>query len=271
MTWQSSSPGAAPIRIMGVLNVTPDSFSDGGRFLDPAVAIGQARHLVSQGADLLDIGAESTRPGFTPVTGEEELRRLLPVLDALEGELAVPVSIDTTKAVVAKAALARGASIVNDVWGFQGDPAMPGVVADHGAQAVLMHNRHERDASLDIVDDMRRFFARSLGIARAAGIPETRLILDPGIGFGKTPAQQTAALAGVDVLVREFGCPILVGVSRKSFLGPLMGETHDNRLVGTIAANLAARAAGATLFRVHDVAEHVAAFRVFGAIRSHTR
>lgn len=255
---------------MGILNVTPDSFSDGGLYATVGSAVSQARALVAQGADIIDIGAESTRPGFTPISTEEELRRVLPVLDALPQAFGsawpVPLSIDTTKTAVARAALERGATIVNDIWGFHADHALAAVVAAHGATAVLMHNRHEKDEAIDILDDMQRFFERSLAIAEAAGIARGKLILDPGIGFGKTPTQQTQALAGVETLVRSFGLPVLVGVSRKSFLGRLMGD-RDDRLIGTVAANLAARAAGASLFRVHDVGTHVAAFKVFEAIR----
>lgn len=259
-------------RIMGILNVTPDSFSDGGRYADVGPAVAHAQALVAEGADILDVGAESTRPGFLPISTGEELHRLLPVLDALleafDGQWPVPVSIDTTKPGVARAALKRGATIVNDIWGFQGDPALPEVVASSGATAVLMHNRHDKDQAIDIVEDMQRFFERSLAIAAAAGIARGKLILDPGIGFGKTPPQQAQALAGVEALVRSFGLPVLVGVSRKSFLGRLMGS-NDDRLTGTLAANLAARVAGASLFRVHDVGTHVAAFKVFEAIRGH--
>ena len=256
---------------MAILNVTPDSFSDGGRFDDVDRAIAHARRLVAEGADLLDLGAESTRPGFQPVSAEQELRRLVPVVDALlpafDGIWPVPLSIDTTKAVVARAMLDRGATVVNDIWGFQGDPALPHLVAERAASAVLMHNRHDKDPDLDIVDDMQRFFERSLSIAERAGVPQGRLTLDPGVGFGKTPRQQSQALAGVAALVQSFRLPVLVGVSRKSFLGRLMGEAHDDRLIGTVAANLAARAAGASLFRVHDVAAHVAALRVFDGVR----
>ena len=260
---------------MAILNVTPDSFSDGGRFDTVDRAVTQARTMVAEGADILDIGAESTRPGFRPISAEQELSRLVPIVDALlpafGGFWPVPLSIDTTKTAVARAMLDRGATIVNDIWGFQGDPALPHLVAEREASAVLMHNRHEKDPDLDIVEDMKRFFERSLGIAGRAGVPDSRLILDPGIGFGKTPPQQAQALAGVAALVRTFRLPVLVGTSRKSFLGLLMGETHDDRLVGTVAANLAARAAGASLFRVHDVAAHVAALRVFDSVRQSSR
>lgn len=252
--------------VMGILNVTPDSFSDGGLFAASAAAADHGRTLVAAGAAILDIGGESTRPGFTPVSAEEELRRVEPVLEAVAADLPVPVSIDTTKAAVARRAIELGASVVNDIWGFQGDPAMADVVAGAGAAAVLMHNRHVADPGIDIVDDMRRFFDRSLGIAERAGVPRRHLMLDPGIGFGKTPSQQGDALRGLGALL-DYGLPLLVGVSRKSFLGRITGASVGDRAAETIAANLAAAAAGATIFRVHDVSEHVAALRVFDALR----
>ena len=255
---------------MAILNVTPDSFSDGGRFLEPDHAAEHVRRMVAEGADLIDIGAESTRPGFAPVSAEAELQRLIPVLDRLPeafgGRVPVPLSIDTTKAAVADAALARGATIVNDIWGFQGDPALPAVVARHGARAVLMHNRSKIDPGLDILDDMRRFFARALALAAAAGVPREKLILDPGIGFGKTHAQQLAALASIGRLKAEFGLPVLVGASRKSFLKRYVGDGAPERLFGTLAAHLAAAAQGADMLRVHDVAAHAAALGVSEAI-----
>jgi dihydropteroate synthase len=198
------------------------------------------------------------------------LRRLIPVLEALPeafgGTVPIMVSVDTTKSIVARAALARGATTINDIWGFQGDPALPAVVAEGGASAVLMHNRCTVDDTIDIMDDMRRFFERSLGIAERAGVPQGHLILDPGVGFGKTQGQQLAALANLDLLKRAFGLPVLVGASRKSFLRPLVGDDEAKRLAGTLAANLAAYTAGARVFRVHDVASHVAAFSVFRAV-----
>ena len=258
------------VQLMAILNVTPDSFSDGGRFLEPDHAVDHARRLVAEGADLLDIGAESTRPGFAPVSAEGELRRLVPVLDKLNeafgGKLPVPVSVDTTKAAVADAALARGATVVNDIRGFQGDPALPAIVARHGARAVLMHNRDAIDPGLDVADELRRFFTRSIAIALTAGVARDDLILDPGIGFGKTHEQQLAALAGVGRLKAEFGLPVLVGASRKSFLKRYVGDGAPGRLVGTLAAHLAAAAAGADLLRVHDVAAHAAALGVAEAI-----
>jgi dihydropteroate synthase len=250
---------------MGIVNVTPDSFSDGGKFKAVESAVAHARRLAQDGADIIDFGGESTRPGFTPVSAETEMARVLPVLDALAGLITVPLSIDTSKASVAREALARGVTIVNDIWGLQGDPAMAGTVADKGATVVVMHNRASKDESVAIGDDMRRFFETSLAVAEWAGIARKKLILDPGIGFGKTPRQQLEALAAIPHLC-EFDLPILVGLSRKSFLGNLSGSRVNNRLAETIAANLAAFSLGASIFRVHDVAEHVAALAVFSAI-----
>ena len=250
--------------VMGILNVTPDSFSDGGRHDAAPVARGDA--LVAEGAAILDIGGESTRPGFVPVPAEAEWRRIAPVIEALAGRLAVPLSVDTTKAEVAGQALRAGAALVNDVWGFQGDPLMARTVAAHGAGAVLMHNRQAVDPDADIAEDMLRFFARSLCIAAEAGVPRGRLVLDPGVGFGKTQGQQIEALRALPRLRGAFGLPILVGLSRKSFLGRITGAPVDRRGIESVAANLAAAAAGATLFRVHDVADHVAALAVFAAI-----
>ncbi len=250
---------------MGILNTTPDSFSDGGRFEAPALAAARGREMVVQGAAVLDIGGESTRPGFTPVPADMEWARIAPVLGELVAVLDVPISVDTTKSAVARRALAAGAGLINDIWGFQGDPAMAETVAEACAAAVLMHNRDRPDPAVDIVDDMRRFFDRSLDIARRAGVPTTKLILDPGIGFGKTPSQQLDALRGIAKLL-PYGLPLLVGVSRKSFLGRITGAAVGQRAIETIAANLAAAAAGARLFRVHDVSEHVTALKVFEAI-----
>jgi dihydropteroate synthase len=257
--------GARPL-LMGIVNVTPDSFSDGGRFVAPDAAIAQARTHVAAGADIIDVGAESTRPGYTPVSAVEERARLEPALAALIAAIDVAVSIDTTKAAVARVALAAGAAVVNDQWGLQRDPAMAGVVADGEAGLVVMHNRDGIDAGIDIVDDMRRFFDRSLDLAEAAGVPRHRIVLDPGIGFGKSKAQNLAALHGIPTL-RAYGLPVLVGVSRKSLFAALIGASDvGDRLIGTLAANLAAAARGAAIFRVHDCAENRAALTVFDAI-----
>lgn len=257
--------GARPL-VMGILNVTPDSFSDGGRFNGLDAALAQARRMAREGADLIDVGAESTRPGHSPVAEQDELARLEPLLAPLAVAVDLPFSVDTYKANVARRAIAWGASVVNDVWGFQRDPDMARVVAETGAAAVVMHNRDDKDERLDIRADMRRFFERTLKLADAAGVPRARLVLDPGVGFGKTKEQNLAALADVGDLGRDFGLPVLVGVSRKSIFGLLLGAEVDARLIGTLAANVACAARGAQVFRVHDVAEHVAAFKVFDAI-----
>ena len=252
--------------LMGILNVTPDSFSDGGKFAGRDAAVAQAKKLVVDGADIVDVGAESTRPGHTPITAEEEIRRLAPLLDALLTEVDAPFSIDTYKAETARYAVGRGVCVINDIWGLQRDPAMADAVAETGAAVVVMHNRESVDPALDIVADMKRFFARSLDLARQAGILRAHVMLDPGIGFGKTKEQNLAALRATDRLAAEFGLPVLIGVSRKSLFGLLIGADVDARLIGTIAANLATLARGARIFRVHDVAEHRAAFAVWDAI-----
>jgi len=258
-----SKIGVRPV-VMGVLNVTPDSFSDGGLFQATDTAAARARQMAVEGADIIDIGAESTRPGAVAVSAVEELARLEPVLAALSGS--IPISVDTTKADVATRAVALGAILVNDVWGLQRDPAMADTVASTGAALVIMHNRLEKDRDLDIVADIRRSFERSLALAAKAGIPDERIILDPGIGFAKSARQNIEAIGRLGEL-KDYGRPILVGVSRKKFLGPTIGNGTEGELIGTIAAALAAAAAGASLFRVHDVAAHVAALKVFHAIQ----
>jgi len=254
--------------VMGILNVTPDSFSDGGRFLDPDAAIAHARRMVAEGADIIDIGAESTRPygSAVPVSLGEEIQRLAPVLAAVAG-LGVPVSIDTMKAQVAAAALAAGASIVNDVWGLQRDPDMAGVVAQHAVPVVLMHNRETADPAIDIMADIAAFFARSLAIAEHAGIARDRIVLDPGIGFGKTPEQSMTVIARLDRLAK-FGLPVLVGASRKRFIHWVAPAPPQRRLGGSLAAHLLAVAGGARIIRAHDVAETVQALKVAAAIRA---
>jgi dihydropteroate synthase len=254
--------------VMGVLNVTPDSFSDGGRFLDPVDAIDQARRMIAEGADVLDIGAESTRPygGAVAVPIAEEMRRLGPVLPAVVG-LGVPVSIDTMKAEVAAWALAAGAAIVNDVWGLQRDGELARVVAQYAVPVIIMHNREAADPAIDIVADICAFFSRSLDIAARAGIARQNIVLDPGIGFGKTPKQSLTAIARLPEL-KSFGLPLLVGASRKRFIDTVSPAPPDQRLGGSIAAHLLAVAGGAAIIRTHDVAETVQALRVAAAIGS---
>jgi dihydropteroate synthase len=250
---------------MGILNVTPDSFSDGGRFTSRDRAVEQAKKLIADGADIVDVGAESTRPGHTPITAEDEWARLAPLLEPLLEAVDAPFSIDTYKAATARRATEMGVVVVNDVWGLQHDPGMADSVAEAGAALVVMHNRNEVDPVINIVADLRRFFDHSLYLAQRAGIARERIILDPGIGFGKTKQQNLAALAATTEL-QDYGLPILIGISRKSIFGALLGATVDGRLIGTIAANLVTAMYGARLFRVHDPAEHRAAFTVLDAI-----
>jgi dihydropteroate synthase len=255
--------GARPV-VMGILNVTPDSFSDGRQFIAFDAALAHATRMQAEGADVIDVGGESTRPGAVPVSEHEELARVQHILAELGGR-EIPLSIDTYKASVAARALELGAVLVNDVWGLQKDPAMADVVASAQAAVVIMHHRVEKDAAIDIIADIRRFFARSLTLADKAGIQRTRIILDPGIAFGKTARQNVEVIARLGELM-DFECPLLVGISRKNFLGSLIEGRAEGTLIGTIAASLAALAAGASLFRVHDVADHVAALKVFHAI-----
>jgi dihydropteroate synthase len=253
--------------VMGVLNVTPDSFSDGGRYLDPQAAIVHARRLAAEGADILDVGAESTRPygGAVRISLEEERARLAPLLSDVVA-LGVPVSIDTLKAAIAAWALDLGAAIVNDVWGLQGDADMARVVAEHQAPVVIMHNRMSVDPAIDIVVEVTDFFRRSLDTAARAGIPRQRIVLDPGIGFGKTPEQSLICIARLNAW-REFGVPLLVGASRKRFIHSIAPSEPMDRLGGSLAAHLLAVENGATIVRVHDVAATAQALAVASAIR----
>ena len=251
--------------VMGVLNITPDSFSDGGAFMAPEDAIAQARRMIAEGADVIDIGAESTRPyGSSAISAEEEMRRLQPILAAVVA-LGTPVSIDSMKSAVVDWALTSGVAIANDVWGLQRDPDMAKVIAKHGVPVIAMHNRDSADASIDIMQDILAFFARSLKIAEAAGIARDYIVLDPGIGFGKTHEQSMTALARLDEL-RVFGLPLLVGASRKRFIDSVTPSPPQQRLGGSLAAHLIAAQRGARIIRAHDVAETVQALRIAAAI-----
>jgi len=252
--------------VMGVLNVTPDSFSDGGKFLTAEPALAQARRLVAEGADIIDVGAESTRPyhGARPVSAEEELARLRGVLSAIVS-LGVPVSIDSMKSSVAAFALDAGAVIVNDVWGLQRDSGMATLVASRNVPVIVMHNRDSADPTIDIMSDISAFFARSLDIATKAGIARGNIVLDPGIGFGKTAEQSMTALARLDEL-KSFGLPLLVGASRKRFIASVNPSEPQQRLGGSIAAHLIAARRGARIIRAHDVAETVQALQLAAAI-----
>jgi dihydropteroate synthase len=260
------SPGR-PL-VMGVLNVTPDSFSDGGRFLDPTVAIAHAADMARQGADILDIGAESTRPygDPVPVSAEDEKARLATVVPEVV-KLGVPVSIDTIKASTAAWALDQGAAIVNDVWGLQKDPDMAPLVAKRRVPVIVMHNREAADPGIDIVADVKAFFTRSLEIAARAGIARESIVLDPGIGFGKTPEQSIICLARFAEF-KSFGLPLLVGASRKRFINSVTPSPPHERIGGSIAAHLLAVQSGAAIVRAHDVAETVQALRVSAAIEA---
>src|SRR5215472_6043115 len=253
------------VYVMGIVNATPDSFSGDG-VLDADAAVRQALRMVDEGADMIDVGGESTRPGHEPVSVEEELGRVLPVLRRLCPVATVPVSIDTWKPEVAEVAVAEGASIVNDVWGLQRSPGLAALAARRGTGLVLMHNQRGTAYESDLMDEVRASLRRSLEVALAAGVPRERVLLDPGVGFGKT------ALQGVEVLRRfaelaELGQPLLVGVSRKSFLERVFGLRLEDRLPGTIASVTAAVLRGADVVRVHDVAEVVRAVRVAEALR----
>ena len=251
--------------VMGVLNVTPDSFSDGGQFDTPERALAQARRMIAEGADIIDIGAESTRPyGAEPVSAEEELERLQPVLADVVS-LGAPVSIDSMKSSVVAFALDAGAAIANDVWGLQRDSGMAELLAAHNVPVIVMHNRDRVDADIDIMKDIAAFFTRSLEIAAKAGIPRGNIVLDPGIGFGKTQEQSITALARLDELL-IFGLSLLVGASRKSFINSVVPSEPHRRLGGSIAAHVIAANSGARIIRTHDVSETVQALRVAAAI-----
>jgi dihydropteroate synthase len=254
--------------VMGILNVTPDSFSDGGAFLSPDAALAHAGQMITEGADIIDIGAESTRPSPSrvAVSAAEELRRLEFVVPAVV-RMGRPVSIDTMKATVAAWALNCGAAIVNDVWGLQRDPEMAEVVARYRAPVIIMHNRDAADPAIDIMADIAAFFERSLGIAARAGIPHDLIVLDPGIGFGKTAEQSMTAIARLDRL-KAFGLPLLVGASRKRLINAVVPAPSDQRLGGSLAAHILAVERGAAIIRAHDVAATVQALRVMTAIEA---
>jgi dihydropteroate synthase len=252
---------------MGVINVTPDSFSDGGVHFDPDTAADAARRMRDEGATIVDVGGESTRPGSDGVTLDEELRRVVPVLERLQGD--VPVSLDTAKAEVARRALALGAELVNDVTALRGDPDLAGVVADGGAYLCLMHMHGEPRTMQhdprydDVVSEVASFLEERLRAAVDAGIPEERICLDPGIGFGKTIEHNLELISRLDVLT-AIGRPVLVGISRKSTLRKLTGS--EDLVAASVGAAVAAFERGATILRVHDVKPHVDALAVAGAV-----
>jgi dihydropteroate synthase len=254
--------------IMGILNVTPDSFSDGGQFNETQAALQQAQKMIEDGADIIDIGAESTRPygGQKPVTLEEELARLQDVLPTVV-QMGTPVSIDTIKPEVALWALSLGVSIVNDVWGLQRDPNMARVVAEAGVPVIVMHNRYKAEASINIMSDINAFFAHSIDLAEKAGILRECIVLDPGIGFGKTPEQSMECIGRLEALKR-FNLPLLIGASRKRFIDTVSPSLPLERIGGSLAAHLLAVRNGAAIIRTHDVAETIQAIRVDAALRA---
>ncbi|EAX48683.1 dihydropteroate synthase [Thermosinus carboxydivorans Nor1] len=254
-SWTDRQLSLSPERtiIMGILNVTPDSFSDGGRYNNLDAALKQAEKMVRDGADIIDIGAESTRPyGATKISAEEEMERLLPILEKLVSTVPVPISVDTYKAVVAEEALKLGVHIINDVWGLQGDPRMAKVVAKYQVPVVVMHNKTEAVYERDIMAEICAFLRHSLEIGMAAGIHPGHFIVDPGIGFGKTPDQNLTVMARLDEL-RSLGCPILLGTSRKRFIGEVLNLPVDDRIEGTGATVALGIVKGVSIVRVHDV------------------
>lgn len=250
---------------MGIVNVTPDSFFDGARHDLPEQACAHALRLAQEGADLLDIGGESTRPGSARISDEEELHRVGPALRRIAAATSLPLSIDTTKAIVAAEALKLGACIVNDVWGLQGDPDLARVIGEHAAAVVIMHNQHGTEYPGDLIAALREFFRRSLDIAARHGIRESAIVLDPGIGFGKTPAQNLELLRRLDEL-HDLGFPLLLGASRKSCIGQVLGLPPAERLEGTLASTALAIVAGVDIIRVHDVQANLRAARTAAAI-----
>ncbi|MGO4171440.1 dihydropteroate synthase [Bosea sp. TAF32] len=257
--------------VMGIVNVTPDSFSDGGLHLGIEAAVSHGERLVAEGAGIVDVGGESTRPGHATVDTETEKARVLTVIAGLKARIEAPISIDSYKAEVAEAALAAGASIVNDVWGAQRDPRIAAVAAQAGAPIILMHNRERIDAALDIFDEVLRFLERSIAIATQAGVPRGQIVVDPGIGFGKTVSQNLDLIHHLDRL-GELGCPILLGASRKSTLGHITGRAIPaERLAASIAAHLYGASRGAAIIRAHDVAPHIDALKTWAAIEDSTK
>ncbi|AEG13861.1 dihydropteroate synthase [Desulfofundulus kuznetsovii DSM 6115] len=250
--------------VMGILNVTPDSFSDGGRFSDPSRAVEHAHRLVEDGADIIDLGGESTRPGHTPVTAEEEMRRVIPVLEKLVQEISVPISVDTTKAAVAREALEIGAHIINDQWALRADPEMAAVVARYDAPVILMHNQKGTEYK-DLMGDIIRFFRESIALALEAGISPEKIIIDPGIGFGKTVEQNLEVMNRLSELAC-LGLPVLLGTSRKSMIGKTLDLPVDQRVEGTAATVAVGIAAGVDIVRVHDVREMVRVARMTDAM-----
>ncbi len=261
------TPGVA--QIVGILNLTPDSFSDGGKYLSPSAAIARAEQMVAEGAVMIDLGGQSTRPGYTEISVEEEIARVVPIITALRAQLSVSLSIDTYKPAVARAAFAAGAHILNDIYGLQRHPELATLAAEFHAPVIAMHHDAAlRDQPGDPLPSVLRFFEKTLSIADAAGIPRNQLILDPGIGFGKTQSQNLALLARLDEL-RVFGCPLLLGASRKSVIAHVLGKDlpPDERLEGTLATTALAVWQGVDYLRVHDIRANARTAQMAAALR----
>lgn len=255
--------------VMGILNVTPDSFSDGGRHASLGAAVGHALRMLGEGADIIDIGGESTRPGYAPVDAAEEIRRVVPVVEALRAVSGAPISVDTTKAAVAEAALAAGADMINDVSALRAEPRMAAVIAAHGAACCLMHSESAPEG-VGFMESMRLSLLKSVRIAEEAGVARERIILDPGVGFAKSYGQNLAAINRLGEL-RELGFPVLLGVSRKSVIGRALGLPVEERLEGTIAATVMGAVHGASFIRVHDVLQNARALKMARAIMTEGR
>lgn len=251
--------------IMGILNVTPDSFSDGGDFTSVDIAVNHAKDMVLEGADIIDIGGESTRPGAAEIGAVEELERVLPVVERLVKEIEVPISVDTYKAAVAEAVLKAGAHIINDVWGLQRDPDIAEVVAKYNVPVIMMHNQNGTDYDKDIMEEICNFFKKSIEIALNAGVKKENIIIDPGIGFGKTPQQNMVVMARLGEL-NDLGYPILLGTSRKSMIGKILDLPPKERVEGTVATTVMGIIQGVDIVRVHDIKENLRSAKVTDAI-----
>lgn len=252
--------------IMGILNVTPDSFSDGGKYNSPDKALFRVREMIEQGADIIDIGGESTRPGYTPLTASEEMDRVLPVIEAVRKEFDIPISLDTSKASVARAGIAAGADMINDIWGLKRDADMAKVIADGGVCCCLMHNR-ERDVYSDFPAEVIADLEQSLALAREAGIAPDKIMVDPGIGFAKTYEQNLWMLGNLERL-HAFGLPLLLAASRKSVIGLSLDLAKEERLEGTLATSVIGVMKGCSFVRVHDIEANVRAVKMALAIRN---
>ncbi|WP_129595858.1 dihydropteroate synthase [Anaerophilus nitritogenes] len=251
--------------IMGILNVTPDSFSDGGDYINVEDAIDHAKEMVLNQADFIDIGGESTRPGHTKVSSEEELKRVLPIVKKLVKEVNAPISVDTYKASVAEEVLKVGAHMINDIWGLQKDPNMAKIVAKYNVPIVIMHNQDTTEYKKDIIEEICSFFEKSIHIGTQAGIKEENIILDPGIGFGKTSEQNIHVISRLDE-IKNMGYPILLGTSRKSMIGKILDLPPKERVEGTIATSVIGIMKGVDILRVHDIVENIRAVKVADAI-----